>query len=185
MNKILISSVCILLFSIIFVNFSYADETSSEPEIAIPDLVIDFSDDKNWYGLKSGETPYWKIENGVGKFNIQPGTLEPGKRQLESASIDIENLLGERIGEDWVLRYKLTIDEFKMGSDSSWSQLLIGLFSKPTSGTSPDITHGDAKQWGLGTAFMTGVDMKRTMLMYDLGFYLEWHSQPEKGSFKN
>ena len=185
MNKILISSVCILLFSILFVNFGHADETPSEPEIAIPDLVIDFNNDKNWYGLKSGETPYWKIENGVGKFNIQPGTLEPGKRQLESVSIDIENLLGERIGEDWVLRYKLTIDEFKMGSDSSWSQLLIGLFSKPTSGTSPDITHGDAKQWGLGTAFMTGVDMKRTMLMYDLGFYLEWHSQPEKGSFEN
>ena len=185
MNKILISSVCILLFSILFVNFGYADETSSEPEIAIPDLVIDFNNDKNWDGLKSGETPYWKIEDGVGKFNIQPGTLEPGKRQLESASIDLENLLGERIGEDWVLRYKLTIDEFKMGSDSSWSQLLIGLFSKPTSGTASDITHGDAKQWGLGTAFMTGVDMKRTMLMYDLGFYLEWHSQPEKGSFEN
>jgi len=185
MNKILIPSVCILLFSILFVNFGYADETSSEPEIAIPDLVIDFNNDKNWHGLKSGETPYWKIEDGVGKFNIQPGTLEPGKRQLESVSIDLENLLGERIGEDWVLRYKLTIDEFKMGSDSSWSQLLIGLFSKPTSGTVSDITHGDAKQWGLGAAFMTGVDMKRTMLMYDLGFYLEWHSQPEKGSFEN
>ncbi|NMI83124.1 MAG: hypothetical protein EX286_00495 [Candidatus Nitrosopelagicus brevis] len=185
MNKILIPSVCILLFSMLFVNFGYADETSSEPEIAIPDLVIDFNNDKNWHGLKSGETPYWKIEDGVGKFNIQPGTLEPGKRQLESASIDLENLLGERIGEDWVLRYKLTIDEFKMGSDSSWSQLLIGLFSKPTSGTASDITHGDAKQWGLGAVFMTGVDMKRTMLMYDLGFYLEWHSQPEKGSFEN
>ena len=34
-----------------------------------------------------------------------------------------------------------------MGGDSSWSQLLIGLFSKPTSGTALDITHGDAKQW--------------------------------------
>ena len=185
MNKILISSVCILLFSILFVSFGYADETQSQSEIIIPDLVIDFNNDKNWYGLKSDETPYWKIENGVGKFNIQPGTLEPGKRQLDSATIDFENLLGERIGEDWVLRYKLTIDEFKMGGDSSWSQLLIGLFSKPTSGTASDITHGDAKQWGLGTAFMTGVDMKRTMLMYDLGFYLEWHSQPEKGSFEN
>ena len=121
MNKILIPSVCILLFSISFVNFGNADETSSEVEIAIPDLVIDFNNDKNWYGLKSGETPYWKIENGVGKFNIQPGTLEPGKRQLESASIDLENLLGERIGEDWVLRYKLTIDEFK------WGVILHGL----------------------------------------------------------
>ena len=81
MNEILISSVCILLLSFFFVNSVNADETSSEPEIAIPDLVIDFNNDKNWHGLKSGETPYWKIENGVGKFNIQPGTLEPGKRQ--------------------------------------------------------------------------------------------------------
>ena len=186
MNKITIFSVCFLLFSISLIYLGYAAaEISSDPEITVPDLIVDFSDDKNWYGLQSDETPYWKIENGVGKFNIQPGTLEPGKRQLDSASIDFENLLGEKIGEDWVLRYKLTIDEFKMGSDSSWSQLLIGLFSKPTSGTASDITHGDAKQWGLGTAFMTGVDMKRTMLMYDLGFYLEWHSQPEKGSFEN
>tara|TARA_B100000674_G_scaffold333248_1_gene278295 strand:- start:1195 stop:3651 length:2457 start_codon:yes stop_codon:yes gene_type:complete len=185
MNKITIFSVCIILFAVFFMNFANADEKLSEPEIAIPDIVIDFSDDKNWYGLKSGETPYWTIKNGVGKFNIQPGTLEPGKRQLESASIDFENLLGERIGEDWVLRYKLTIDEFKVGGDSSWSQLLIGLFSKPSSANAPDITHGDAKQWGLGTAFMTGVDMKRTMLMYDLGFYLEWHSQPQKASFEN
>ncbi len=115
MNKILIPSVCILLFSLLFVNFGYADETTSELKVAIPDLVINFNNDKNWYGLKSGETPYWKIENGVGKFNIQPGTLEPGKRQLESASIDLENLLGEQIGEDWVLRYKLTFDEFKVG----------------------------------------------------------------------
>ena len=45
MNKILIPSVCILLFSLIFVNFGYADETSSEPEVAIPDLVIDFDND--------------------------------------------------------------------------------------------------------------------------------------------
>ncbi|MDC0211990.1 hypothetical protein OAK30_05995, partial [Candidatus Nitrosopelagicus sp.] len=135
--------------------------------------------------LKSGQTPYWKIEDGVGKFSIQPGTLDPGKRQLDSASIDFENLLNRKIGEDWVLRYKLTIDEFQLGSDSSWSQLLIGLFSKPASGTTSDITHGDAKQWGLGTAFMTGVEMKRTMLMYDLGFYVEWHSQPEKGTFEN
>ena len=93
MNKILISSVCILLFSLLFVNSGYADETSSEPEVAIPDVVINFDNDKNWYGLKSGETPYWKIENGVGKFNIQPGTLEPGTRQLDSASIVLEDLL--------------------------------------------------------------------------------------------
>ena len=186
MNKINISIICSLSFILFSINTVYAvDEISSEPEVAIPDIIIDFNDDKNWYGLKSGQNPYWKIEDGVGKFNIQPGTLEPGKRQLDSASIDFEKLLGEKIGNDWVLRYKLTIDEFEMGRDSSWSQLLIGLFSKPTTGSASDITHGDAKQWGLGTAFMTGVDMKRTMLMYDLGFYLEWHSQPEKGTFEN
>ena len=186
MNKIQFFSVCTLLFSMsLIINANAVDEEiSSESDVAIPDIVIDFNDKKNWYGLESGQTPYWKIENGVGKFNIHPGTLKPGTRQLDSASIDFENILGEKIGEDWVLRYKLTIDEFKMGSDSSWSQLLIGLFSKPTSGTMSDITHGDAKQWGLGTGFMTGVDMKRTMLMYDLGFYLEWHSQPQKGSFE-
>ena len=35
----------------------------------------DFNNEKNWYGLESGQTPYWKIENGVGKFSIKPGTL--------------------------------------------------------------------------------------------------------------
>ncbi len=186
MNKIQIFSICTLLFTFFFINTAYAvNEIDTESVIIIPDITIDFNDDKNWYGLKSGQTPYWKIEDGVGKFSIQPGTLDPGKRQLDSASIDFENLLNRKIGEDWVLRYKLTIDEFQLGSDSSWSQLLIGLFSKPASGTTSDITHGDAKQWGLGTAFMTGVEMKRTMLMYDLGFYVEWHSQPEKGTFEN
>ena len=186
MNITQFSLIFLSLFTLATSNAVYADDqTSFEAEVAIPDIVLDFNDDENWYGLMSGQTPYWIIEDGVGKFNIQPGTLDPGKRQLDSASIDFENLLGDKIGEDWVLRYKLTIDEFEIGQDSSWSQLLIGLFSKPTSGVATDITHGDAKQWGLGTAFMTGVDMKRTMLMYDLGFYLEWHSQPEKGQFKN
>ena len=92
--------------------------------------------------------------------------------------------MGEKIGEDWVLRYKITFDEFEQGSDSSWSQLLIGLFSKPSPENSPDITHGDANQWGLGAGFMTGADMTRTMLMYDLGFYLQWHSEPDKGEFE-
>ena len=147
-------------------------------------MVIDFEDDKYWYGLESSSTPYWKIEDGVGKFYLIPGTLSPGERQLESASVDLEKLLGEKIGEDWVLRYKITFDEFEQGSDSSWSQLLIGLFSKPSPGEDPDITHGDANQWGLGAGFMTGADMTRTMLMYDLGFYLQWHSEPDKGEFE-
>ena len=186
MNKIPLFSICILSFTVFFINTAYAiDETSTEPEVAIPDIVIDFSDDKNWYGLESGKTPYWKIEDGVGNFYLIPGTLEPGERQLESASIDFQKLMNEKIGEDWVLRYKITFDEFEQGGDSSWSQLLIGLFSKPSSATQPDITHGDANQWGLGIGFMTGVDMTRTMLMYDLGFYLQWHSEPDKGEFES
>ena len=168
-----------------FTNYVFAEDQTSESEIAVPDLIINFDDTKYWYGLESGETPYWKIEDGVGKFYLESGTLEPGERQLESASIDFQKLLGDKIGEDWVLRYKITFDEFEQGTDSSWSQLLIGLFSKPTSGNEPDITHGDANQWGVGTGFMTGVDMTRTMLMYDLGFYLQWHSEPDKGHFKN
>ena len=56
---------------------------------------------------------YWKIEDGVGKFYLIPGTLSPGERQLESASLDLEKILEEKIGEDWVLRYKITFDEFE------------------------------------------------------------------------
>tara|TARA_Y100000590_G_scaffold76738_1_gene84933 strand:+ start:667 stop:3123 length:2457 start_codon:yes stop_codon:yes gene_type:complete len=161
-----------------------AQVEDSESEIAIPDIVINFEDNENWYGLESDSNPYWKIEDGVGKFYLISDTLNSGERQLESASIDFEKLLGKEIGEDWVLRYKLTFDEFKQGKDSSWSQLLIGLFSKPTPSGQSDITHGDITQWGLGAAYMTGVDMTRTMLMYDLGFYVQWHSEPEKGQFE-
>jgi len=185
MRKLVSTLFLVIISSIILTHFSFAEEfESTEDEIAIPDIVIDFSKKNNWYGLDSSTSPYWKIEDGVGKFFLIPDTLKPGERQLESASINFEKLLGEKIGEDWVLRYKLTFDDFEQGTDSSWSQLLIGLFSKPSSGTNPDITHGDANQWGLGTGFMTGVDMTRTSLMYDLGFYLEWHSQPDKGQFE-
>ena len=184
MRKLIYITFFVFLFTTLFGNLAFAEEENSESEIAIPDLVIDFEDDKYWYGLESDTTPYWKIEDGVGKFYLIPGTLSPGERQLESASVDLEKLLGEKIGEDWVLRYKIKFDEFEQGSDSSWSQLLIGLFSKPSPGEDPDITHGDANQWGLGAGFMTGADMTRTMLMYDLGFYLQWHSEPDKGEFE-
>ena len=184
MKKLIHATFFVFLSTILFGNSIYADDENSEPEIVAPDIVIDFDDDEYWYGLKSGSTPYWKIEDGVGKFYLIPETLSPTERQLESASVDLEKLLGEKIGEDWVLRYKITFNEFEQGHDSSWSQLLIGLFSKPTPGTSPDITHGDANQWGLGAGFMTGIDMTRTMLMYDLGFYLQWHSEPDKGEFE-
>ena len=184
MRKLIYTTFFIFLFTTIFGTSIFADDVNSEPEVVLPDVVIDFEDDKYWHGLESGSTPYWKIEDGVGKFYLIPGTLSPGERQLESASVDLEKLLGEKIGEDWVLRYKITFDEFEQGSDSSWSQLLIGLFSKPSPGEDPDITHGDANQWGLGAGFMTGADMTRTMLMYDLGFYLQWHSEPDKGEFE-
>ena len=185
MKKLIYTIFFVFVSTTLFTNIVYAEDENTEPEIVVPNVVIDFDDDKYWYGLESGNTPYWKIEDGVGKFSLTPGTLSPGERQLESASVDLEKLLGEKIGEDWVLRYKITFDEFEQGSDSSWSQLLIGLFSKPSSGTRSDITHGDATQWGLGTGFMTGVDMTRTMLMYDLGFYLQWHSEPNKGEFES
>ena len=184
MRKLIYITFFIILFTTLFGNPIFADDANSEPEVVLPDVVIDFEDDKYWHGLESGSTPYWKIEDGVGKFYLIPGTLSPGERQLQSASVDFEKLLGEKIGEDWVLRYKITFDEFEQGSDSSWSQLLIGLFSKPSPGEDPDITHGDANQWGLGAGFMTGADMTRTMLMYDLGFYLQWHSEPDKGEFE-
>jgi len=184
MKKLIYTIFFVFAFTILFTNTVFAEDKNSESEIVIPDVVIDFDNDKYWYGLESGNTPYWKIEDGVGKFYLTSGILSPGERQLESASVDLEKLLGEKIGEDWVLRYKITFDEFEQGSDSSWSQLLIGLFSKPSPGSSPDITHGDANQWGLGTGFMTGADMTRTMLMYDLGFYLQWHSEPDKGEFE-
>ena len=184
MKQLIYTIISVIIFTILSANAAYGENENPEPEIAVPDIVIDFNDDTYWHGLESGNTPYWKIEDGVGKFYLTPGTLSPGERQLESASVDFEKLLGEKISEDWVLRYEITFDEFKQGRDSSWSQLLIGLFSKPSPVGSPDITHGDANQWGLGTGFMTGVDMTRTMLMYDLGFYLQWHSEPDKGQFE-
>ena len=184
MKKLIYTIFILSAFSILSASHVYAENEDSDSEIVTPDIVIDFDDERYWHGLKSGNTPYWKIEDGVGKFYLIPGLLSPGERQLESASLDLEKLLGEQIGEDWVLRYKITFDEFEQGSDSSWSQLLIGLFSKPSTGTSPDITHGDANQGGIGAGFMTGVDMTRTMLMYDLGFYLQWHSEPDKGQFE-
>ena len=82
----------------ILIPSSFAEESQSfENEIAIPDIVIDFSKKNHWYGLDSSTSPYWKIEDGVGKFYLTSGTLSPGERQLESASLDLEKLLGEKI----------------------------------------------------------------------------------------
>ncbi len=61
MNKIQFFSVCTLLFSMsLIINANAVDEEiSSESDVAIPDIVIDFNDKKNWYGLESGQTSYW------------------------------------------------------------------------------------------------------------------------------
>ena len=118
--------------------------------------------------------------------NIKSSVYKETRRYFifEPQKINYENIYN-RIKKHLDPNTSLSIDEFKQGKDSSWSQLLIGLFSKPSSGTQPDITNGDANQWGIGAAFMTGVEMTRTMLMYDLGFYVQWHSEPDKGQFEN
>ena len=105
MRKLIYATFFVLIFTTLFGTSIFAEEKNFEPEVVLPDVVIDFEDDKYWYGLESGSTPYWKIEDGVGKFYLMPGKLSPGERQLESASVDLEQLLGEKIGEDWVLRY--------------------------------------------------------------------------------
>ena len=89
MKKLIYGVFFVFAFMIFFLNPVYAENEDSELEITVPDVVIDFEDDKYWYGLESGSTPYWKIEGGVGKFYLTPGTLTPGERQLESASIDL------------------------------------------------------------------------------------------------
>ena len=102
MKKLIYVTFFAFLFTIILGNSVYAEVQNSQSEVAVPDIIIDFDDDEYWYGLESGTTPYWKIEDGVGKFYLIPGILSTGERQLESASIDLETLLGEKIGEDWV-----------------------------------------------------------------------------------
>ena len=119
MKKLIYTIFILSAFSILSASHVYAENEDSDSEIVTPDIVIDFDAERYWHGLKSGNTPYWKIEDGVGKFYLIPGLLSPGERQLESASLDLEKLLGERIGEDWVLRYKITIDEFEQGSENN------------------------------------------------------------------
>ena len=96
MKKLFYMIFVVILLSTLFENFIYADDENSELEIVTPDVIIDFEDDKYWYGLESGNTPYWKIEDGVGKFYLTPGILSPGERQLESVSVDLANILGEK-----------------------------------------------------------------------------------------
>ena len=91
MKKLIYTIFFVLAFTALFTNIVYAEDGNTEPEIVLPDLVVNFDNDKYWYGLESGNTPYWKIEDGVGKFSLTSGTLSPGERQLESASLDLEN----------------------------------------------------------------------------------------------
>ena len=66
MNQLFYTVFFVTLFGLSSISFVHAvDENVSESDIAIPDIIIDFTDDKYWYGLEPGETQYWKIEDGV------------------------------------------------------------------------------------------------------------------------
>ena len=89
-------------------------------KIIEPDIHIDFSDDSNWEGL-STNSDYWQIRDGEGYFMLYSGT-----QQLNSATYDLLPFLEDEIGEEWILRYKLSLDNYKQGNNSKWSELLIG-----------------------------------------------------------
>ena len=77
-------------------------------------------------------------------------------KQLDSATFDILPRLdsGEEVGEDWILRYKLSLDNYEQSTTPTYSELLIGIFDSKNSA----ITN----QWGIGTAFLNGANMKYT-----------------------
>ena len=70
MKKLIYTIFFVFAFTALFTNIVYAEDGNTEPEIVLPDLVVNFDNDKYWYGLESGNTPYWKIEDGVGKFSL-------------------------------------------------------------------------------------------------------------------
>ena len=140
-------------------------------KIIPPDLHINFSNSTHWKGL-SAVGDYWNIKNGEGHFLLNAKT-----KQLDSATIDLNPLLESEVGDDWVLRYKLKIDSYEQGTNSKWSELLIGLFSESVNGLNP--------QWGIGVAFLNGADNKFTNLMYGFGTYNEWHCCPMKNKLEN
>ena len=115
---------------------------------------------------------YWKISQGEGHF-----FLKPGAKQLESATFDLLSAIDfTEIGSEWVLRYKLSIDEYKKNSTDKWSELLIGIHDSKNSVTT--------NQWGMGVALLTGANLKLTNIMYDFGTYNEWHCCPTKAEFE-
>ena len=90
-----------------------------------PDIHIDFSNTDGWEGIT--DSNYWKILQGEGHF-----FLEPGKQQLESATFDLLSVTDyTEIGGEWVLRYKISIDNYQQNSTDKWSELLIGIFILP------------------------------------------------------
>jgi len=108
MIKIIFTSLLsfILLSSIPFVIAD--DEQNSEYEKIInPDVHIDFSDDMHWEGL-SADSDYWKIHDGEGHFMLYSEI-----QQLNSATFDLLPHLESEIADDWVLRYKLTLENYK------------------------------------------------------------------------
>ncbi len=132
-----------------------------------PDIHIDFSNDLHWTGL-STDSDYWQIRNGEGHFFLHAYVT-----QLNSATYDLNPLLDSNVGSEWVLRYKLAIDDYQQATSAKWSELLIGL--SDTNGS------GAVVQWGLGAGFLNGANIKFTNLMYDYGTYNNWHCCPMKG----
>ena len=159
-------------------NCSIKDDAIIKPDIERPkfykeiepDIHIDFSNNDGWEGLKDNR--YWKISQGEGHF-----FLKPGAKQLESATFDLLSAIDfTEIGSEWVLRYKLSIDEYKKNSTDKWSELLIGVHDSKNSVTT--------NQWGMGVALLTGANLKLTNIMYDFGTYNEWHCCPTKAEFE-
>ena len=140
-------------------------------KIIEPDIHIDFSDDAHWEGL-STNSDYWQIRDGEGYFMLYSGI-----QQLNSATYDLLPFLEDEIGEEWILRYKITLDNYNQGNNSKWSELLIGLHNESEIGLNV--------QWGIGVGFLNGADQKFTNLMYGYGTYNEWHCCPMKGQLQN
>ena len=69
------------------------------------------------------------------------------------------------------------MDNYEQSTTPTYSELLIGIFDSKN--------YAITNQWGIGTAFLNGANMKYTNLMYDFGTYNEWHCCPLKGELKN
>ena len=161
----------IILLSSIQITFAEDSEKPKFYKIIDPDIHIDFSDNMHWQGL-SINSDYWQIRDGEGHF-----MLPPNKQQLNSATYDLAPFLESEVGEDWVLRYKITFDTYKQGNNPESSQLLIGLHNESSNGMNV--------QWGVGIGFLNGANLKLTNLMYGYGNYNEWHCCPLKGQLQN